>query len=80
MKNANKKQAYRKAEAIANSAGETVEAVHSIREEKTDYTPYRFQNSMLQREMALSASPTPISPDEITVRATVIAEFSLKIK
>jgi len=75
-----KKQAHRKAEAIADSAGETVEAVHSIREEKTDYTPYRFQNSMLQREMALSTSPTPISPDEVTVRATLIAEFSLKIK
>jgi len=73
-------QAYRKAKAIAESTGETVETVHSIREEKTDYTPYRFQSNMLQREMALSSSPTPISPDEVTVRATVIAEFSLKIK
>jgi len=74
------KQAHRKAKAIAESTGETVETVHSIREEKTDYTPYRFQSNMLQREMALSSSPTPISPDEVTVRATVIAEFSLTIK
>ena len=73
-------QAYRKAKAIAESIGEAIETVHSIREEKTDYTPYRFQSNMLQREMTVSALPTPISPDEVTVRATVITEFSLKIK
>lgn len=74
------RQAYRKAEAIADSAGETVATLHSLREEKTDYTPYRFGDNMLQREMAISAVPTPISPDEVTVRAAVIAEFSLIIE
>jgi len=51
-----------------------------VREDKPDYTAYRSQNKMMQREMAVSASPTPISPNEVTVRATVIAEFSLIIK
>lgn len=70
-------QAYLKAVSIAESAGETVKELYSIREEKTGYTPVRFGDTMIQREVALSAAPTPISPDDVTVRASVMAEFSL---
>lgn len=72
------KQAYLKAESIAKSLGETVKELYSLREERTGYTPVRFGNSMIQREVALSAAPTPISPGDVTIRATVTAEFSLK--
>lgn len=71
------KQAYLKAESIAESTGETIKELYSIREEKTGYTPVRFGDSMIQREVALSIAPTPISPDDVMVRASVMAEFSL---
>jgi len=69
-------QAYRKANAIAESAGETIVKLYSIREERTVYTPFRFQESMVQRGMTSDVAPTPITPDEVIVMATVIAEFS----
>ena len=70
------KQAYRKAEAISDGAGETIVKLHSVREEKTAYTPFRIQDNLLQREIAANAGTTPVSPDKITIRATVMAEFS----
>lgn len=70
------KQAYRKAEAIADAAGEKIVKLHSVREERTAYTPFRIQDNLLQREMAANAGTTPVSPDKITIRATVMAEFS----
>ncbi|MBP8718125.1 MAG: SIMPL domain-containing protein [Candidatus Atribacteria bacterium] len=69
------KQAGRKAEAIAEGVGVTIQQLYSIREERTFYTPSRSENTMLTREMAASA-PTPISPEAVIVRASVIAEFS----
>jgi len=71
-------QAYLKAKSIAESLGETVKALYSVREERTGYTPVRFGDSLMQREFALSAAPTPISPDDVKIRATVTAEFSLE--
>ena len=70
------KQASRKADALAKGAGETIIGLKSISEERTSYTPFRLQENMLYREMAMSAEPTPITPAEVSVRATVIAEFS----
>jgi len=70
------KQARRKAEAIAEGAGETIQQLHSIREERTSYTPSRSENTMLTREMAAGVATTPISSEAIIVRAIVIAEFS----
>lgn len=69
-------QAARKAEAIADGSGEKVSGLYSIREERTDYIPYRLQDIMAQEDMAMGSASTPITPDEVTVRATVIAEFS----
>jgi uncharacterized protein len=68
-------QASRKAEAIAEGAGETITGLMSVREERTEYMPFRFQEDMLREEMAMGAA-TPITPDEVTVRAAVIAEFT----
>jgi uncharacterized protein len=70
-------QAYRKAEAIAKSVDENIASLHTVKEEKSGYTPYRFQDNALQREIALSATPTPILPDEVIIKASVVAEFSL---
>lgn len=70
-------QAYRKAEAIARSVNENIAALHAVKEEKTGYTPFRLQDNTLQREVAFSSAPTPIEPDEVTIRAAVLAEFSL---
>ncbi|HBY56911.1 MAG TPA: hypothetical protein DEG96_03495 [Candidatus Atribacteria bacterium] len=69
-------QARRKAEAIAEGAGETIQQLFSIREERTSYTPFRLEDTMLKREMAVSRAPTPISPEAVLVRASVMAEFS----
>ena len=69
-------QARQKAEAIARGAGVTIKQLYSLREEKTFYAPYRMQDNMLSREMALAAAPTPISPDEVIIKATVVAEFT----
>jgi len=71
------RQAFRKAEAIARSVNENIAALYAVQEEKTGYTPFRFQDSTLQREIALSSSPTPIEADDVIIRASVIAEFSL---
>jgi uncharacterized protein YggE len=69
-------QASRKAKAIAESINESIAKLYSVREERTAYTPFRFQENALQRGMAADTGPTPITPGEVTVRATVIAEFS----
>ena len=69
-------QASRKADAIAEGAGETIVKLHGVREERTAYTPFRLQENELQREMAMGVGPTPINPAEVTVRAAVIAEFT----
>ncbi len=68
--------ARQKADAIARGAGLTIKQLFNVREERTSYAPYRSQNTMLSREMALGAAPTPISPDEVIIRAAVIAEFT----
>jgi len=65
-------QASRKANAIAEGAGETIAKLHSVREERTTYTPFRFQENVLQREVAADVGATPIAPDEVTVRAAPI--------
>ncbi|HPK87309.1 MAG TPA: SIMPL domain-containing protein [Atribacterota bacterium] len=70
------RQAQQKAESIAQGAGVKISELFSIKEERTTYAPYRAQEAMLSRAMAGGPSPTPISPDEVIVRATVIAEFS----
>ncbi len=68
-------QALKKAEAIAESAGETIIGLHSIQEERTEYTPFR-QVPEVAEEVADQAAPTPIEPEEVQIRATVIAEYS----
>jgi uncharacterized protein len=73
-------QAYRKAEAIARSLNENIATLLTVKEEKTAYTPFRFQDNTLQREVAFSSVPTPIEPGDVTIRATVLAEFSLLAK
>ncbi|KUK85557.1 MAG: hypothetical protein XE03_1991 [candidate division TA06 bacterium 34_109] len=70
------KQARRKAEAIAEGADETIQQLYSIREERTSYTPFRLEDTMLKREMIASVAPTPISPEAVIIRASVMAEFS----
>jgi len=69
-------QALRKAEVIAESAGETINRLHSIEEEITDFTPFRMREEMVEAPMAEDAGPTPIEPDEVTVRAVVTAKFT----
>jgi len=68
--------ARQKADAIARGAGLTIKQLFNVREERTSYAPYRSQNTMLSREMVLGTAPTPISPDEVIIRATVVAEFT----
>lgn len=70
------RQAQQKAEAIAQGAGLKISELYGIREERTTYAPYRAQEVMLSRTMDYGSAPTPISPDAVIVRATVIAEFS----
>ncbi|OPL11572.1 MAG: hypothetical protein AVO34_08465 [Firmicutes bacterium ML8_F2] len=67
-------QASRKAEAIAESAGQKISALHSITEERTEYTPFRMRE-MPQEEMAMGAASTPITPEDVIIRASVIAEY-----
>jgi len=69
-------QAYQKAEAIAESSGESITGLFSIREERTDYTPFRIREDMVQEEMAPGTEPTPIDPDQVKVRASVVAEYA----
>jgi len=69
-------QALQKAEVIAESAGESINRLHSIEEERTDYTPFRMREEMLEAPVAEDAAPTPIEPDEVTVRAAVTAKFT----
>lgn len=70
-------QAQRKAEAIAESTGNTITALQRIREERTDYLPFRYEDTMLKEDLGMGMA-TPISPDDVAVRATVIAEFLIR--
>ncbi len=67
-------QAAKKAEAIAESAGEKISGLYRIREERTEYMPYVFRQEVAA-DMGMGA-PTPIMPDEVVVRAMVTAEFA----
>jgi uncharacterized protein len=69
-------QARQKAEVLAESAGENIKGLHSIEEGITDYTPFRMREEMLDTQVEVVAEPTPIVPDEITVRASVTAKFN----
>jgi hypothetical protein len=69
-------QAQHKAEAIAKGAGVIIKQLYNIKEERTFYAPFRLQDTMLQTEIAKSDAPTPIAPDSVIIKATVIAEFS----
>ncbi len=69
-------QALQKAEVIAESVGENINRLHSIEEERTDYTPFRLREEMLEAPVAEDAEPTPIEPGEVTVRAAVTAKFT----
>ncbi len=72
------KQASLKAEAIAGSTGDSITGLYSIREERTDYIPFTASDSMMKEEAEMAAAPTPINPDQVTVRATVVAEYTFK--
>jgi len=67
-------QAELKADAIAKSAGEKISGLYRIREERTEYMPYVVRQEVAA-DMGMGA-PTPIAPDEVTVRAMVTAEFA----
>jgi uncharacterized protein len=67
-------QAAKKAEAIAESSGEKISGLYRIREERTEYMPFVFRQEVAA-DMGMG-SPTPIMPDEVVVRAMVIAEFA----
>ncbi|MGM0651774.1 MAG: SIMPL domain-containing protein [Bacillota bacterium] len=70
-------QAAQKAEAIAGGAGESISGLYSIKEERTDYRPLRIEDERAQAEMAEEdEAPTPITPDDVIVRATVVAEYT----
>ncbi len=71
-------QASHKAEAIAGSTGNSISGLHSIREERTDYIPYTASDGMMREEAAMGAGPTPITPDQVTIRAMVVAEYAIK--
>ena len=67
-------QAEMKAGAIAESTGERISGLYRIREERTDYMPF-----IARQEMADDTgmgSTTPIAPDDVTVKAMVVAEFA----
>ena len=66
-------QAAKKAEAIADSAGEKISGLYRIREERTEYMPFTVRQEVAA-DMGMGAA-TPIMPDEVTVRAMVTAEF-----
>ena len=68
-------QAARKAEAIAESAGEKISNLYRIKEERTTYMPYVYRGEMAMEDMDMVA-PTPIMPGEVVVRALVTAEFA----
>ncbi|OPL09066.1 MAG: hypothetical protein AVO34_13850 [Firmicutes bacterium ML8_F2] len=70
-------QAQRKAEAIAESTGDTITGLQRIREERTDYLPFRHEDMILQEDLGMGMA-TPIIPDDVVVRATVIAEYLIK--
>lgn len=70
------KQARMKANAIVSGIGENITGIKSIKEERTTYSPYRFQEGMAQRLASSDPAATPITPDEVTITASVIAEFS----
>lgn len=69
-------QAQSKAEAIAKGAGVTIKQLLSIKEEKTTYTPFHYQDTILSEEIVKSAAPTPIAFDSVIIRAKIRAEFS----
>ena len=70
------KQAERKAEVIAESAGESIVGLYSIKEERADYTPHRAEIEMAEEAAAMGDAPTPVEPDEVDVRAAVTAEYA----
>ncbi|MDY6827633.1 MAG: SIMPL domain-containing protein [Bacillota bacterium] len=71
-------QASLKAEAIAGSTGDSITGLYSIREERTDYIPFTASDGMMREEAEMAAAPTPINPDQVTVKATVMAEYTIK--
>ncbi|MFO7951459.1 MAG: SIMPL domain-containing protein [Bacillota bacterium] len=68
-------QATRKAEAIAEGAGESITGIFSIREERSDYTPSRVRKEEMADE-ADAGAPTPIEPGQVNVRVSVVAEYT----
>lgn len=69
-------QASQKAEAIANSAGKSLTGIYSIKEERTDYTPFRVAEEVAEEALDADVAPTPIEPEEVEVRAAVTAKFT----
>ena len=70
------RQAREKADAIAEGAGKFIIELRSIKEEQASYAPIYIQESMLARGLDISSAPTPISPEAVIIRASVVAEFS----
>lgn len=70
-------QARQKADAIAGGTGDTISGLQTIREERTDFMPYRYSDMAAQEGLGMGA-PTPISPGDVTIRAAVVAEFLVK--
>lgn len=68
-------QASMKAEAIADSAEVSIARLHSVREERTEFIPFRVDQPAVGMDVP-EAPPTPIEPGEITVRASIVAEFA----
>lgn len=71
-------QSQRKAEAIAESTGDSITGLQRIREERTDYLPFRYEEMTVKEDLGMGMGTTPITPDDITVRASVIAEFLIR--
>ena len=69
-------QAQEKADTIAKGAGIFLIELSGIKEERTSYAPIRIQEPMLARGLDASSAPTPISPEDVIIKASVIAEFS----
>jgi uncharacterized protein len=70
-------QARQKADAIAGGTGDEISGLQTIREERTDFMPYRYSDMAAQEGLGMGA-PTPINPGDVTIRAAVVAEFLIK--
>lgn len=68
-------QAHIKAKAIAHGAGIEIKGLYSIREQRSSYAPFRFQDAMFARDMVAAASPTPISAGSVIINASILADF-----